>query len=66
MTLGMPTEEKTCNKNSHTAFALTDLSGKANGNRVCELVKHKQKLYSVDLLHTCSNVKVVLDHVVQY
>ena len=26
MTLGMPTKEKTCNKHSHTAFALTDLS----------------------------------------
>ena len=47
MTLGMPTrEKKTCNKHSHTAFALTDLSGKANGNRVCESIRHKQKLYS--------------------
>ena len=42
----MPSNEKTCKTYSHTAYALTDLSGKANGNRVCELIRHKQKLYS--------------------
>ena len=41
MTLGMPTKEKTCNKHSHTAFALTDLSGKANG-KSCVWVNQAQ------------------------
>jgi len=66
----MPTSEKTYNKHSHTAFAITDLNGKANRKGVS--VNHKQNLNYTQSCptmvqsHPCKGVRMVLGHEAQH